>query len=117
MTESFAKLMFDIYKVVFPAQQLFKNTQNVSLFKHKSKFVKIDSIKDKYIDIEISSIRKTSMNRIIIGTKYRIYTPKRRFLDKYTIPTIFVIHIIVHNDVSKDWLEESWPAIIKFPQR
>lgn len=35
MTESFAKLMFDIYKVVFPAQQLFKNTQNVSLFKHK----------------------------------------------------------------------------------
>ena len=35
MTESFAKLMFDIYKVVFSAQQLFKNTQNVSLFKHK----------------------------------------------------------------------------------
>jgi hypothetical protein len=33
-TESFGKLMFDIYKVVFPAQQLYKNSQSIAVFKH-----------------------------------------------------------------------------------
>ena len=34
LTESFGKLMYDIYRVVFPAQQLFRNAQNIAVFKH-----------------------------------------------------------------------------------
>lgn len=48
MMEPFGKLMYDIYKVVSPAQQLFNKTQNEAIFKHQ---IINYSLSDKQVEL------------------------------------------------------------------
>lgn len=48
MMQPFGKLMFDIYKVVNPAQLLFRNTQNQNAFKHQ---IINYALSDKQVDL------------------------------------------------------------------